>query len=120
MSASWQYARHTGIDFDATWSAVKEIILENFAGDLIDGVPSPSVQNTIYLAQRNVLRSQAAITTINIEMPNIHYFAFDTSKHPQLHQQTGGGPNKEVFHPVDKPSGIIFAQLKRKNVQSKM
>lgn len=49
-------------------------------------------------------------------MPNIHYFAFDTSKHPKLH----AGANKDVFHPVDKPSGIIFAQLKRKNVQSKL
>lgn len=45
-------------------------------------------------------------------MPNNHYFVFDTSKHPTLVE----GHNKEVFHPVDKPSGIIYAQLKRKNL----
>lgn len=49
-------------------------------------------------------------------MPNKHYFTFDTSKHPQV----VNGDNKEVFQPVDKPSGIIFAQLKRKNIFSKL
>lgn len=57
ITSSWQYTGHKGIDFDGTWNSVKEIILENFGGDLIDGVPSPSVQNTIYLAQRHVLRT---------------------------------------------------------------
>lgn len=90
--------------------------MENFAGCVVAGVPSPSVQNTIYLAQKNVLHSIREIDTINIEMPNIHYFAFDVSKHPKLVQ----GGNKEVFHPVDKPSGIIYAQLKRKNITSKL
>lgn len=57
IKSSWQYSTLTGIDFDATWVRVKEIILENFAGDVIDGVKSPSVQHTIYLAQRDVLRN---------------------------------------------------------------
>lgn len=39
------------------WHNVKEIILQNFAGDLHHGIPSPSVQNTIYLTQRDVLKT---------------------------------------------------------------
>lgn len=43
------------VDFDKIWKTVKEIILQNFAGDPDVGVPSPSVQNTIYLAQKDIL-----------------------------------------------------------------
>lgn len=57
IKSSWQYSTLEKIDFDATWERVKELILENFAGNVIDGVQSPSVQNTIYLAQRDVLRN---------------------------------------------------------------
>lgn len=49
-------------------------------------------------------------------MPNKHYYTFDTSKHPQV----VSGVNKEVFQPVDKPGGIIFAQLRRKMISSKL
>lgn len=52
-----------GVDFDKTWTTVKEIILRNFAGDPVEGVPSPSVQNTIYLSQRDIL---AAIKEVRI------------------------------------------------------
>lgn len=34
---------------------MQQIILQNFAGDPVDGVPSPSVQNTIYLAQKDIM-----------------------------------------------------------------
>lgn len=119
------------------WHSVKEIILQNFAGDVHVGIPSPSVQNTIYLAQRDVLKtikevskgvsfsnaklpffffSNTQISSISIQMPNKHYFQFDTSKYPKVVE----GENKEVFLPVDKPSGIIYSQLSRKNVLSKL
>lgn len=45
------------MDFDHTWNTVKEIILKNFAGDPEHGVPSPSVQNTIYLSQKDILEA---------------------------------------------------------------
>lgn len=62
MSCAWEYVEINDIDFDKTWSTVKEIILQNFGGDPIEGVPSPSVQNTIYLAQKDIL---AAIQKVN-------------------------------------------------------
>lgn len=57
ISASWQYSVIEKVNFDFLWHHVKEIILQNFAGDVDVGIPSPSVQNTIYLAQRDVLKS---------------------------------------------------------------
>lgn len=57
ITASWQYSILDNINFDNLWHHVKEIILQNFAGDLHHGIPSPSVQNTIYLAQRDVLKT---------------------------------------------------------------
>lgn len=127
------------VNFDFLWHHVKEIILQNFAGDVDVGIPSPSVQNTIYLSQRDILKSIKEvsypniiyflvdamfwfmflfpqISSVVIQMPNKHYFQFDTSKHPKVVQ----GDNKEVFYPVDKPSGIIYSQLSRKNVLSKL
>ena len=51
-----------------------------------------------------------------MRMPNKHYFELDLSKFPKLVQDE----NKEVYLPVDKPSGIIYAQLNRKDVLSKL
>lgn len=55
VGCAWEYLTIDGIDFDQTWSTIKEIILKNFAGDPIEGISSPSVQNTIYLSQKNIL-----------------------------------------------------------------
>jgi urate oxidase len=51
------------------------------------------------------------ISRIDMKMPNKHYFTLDLSKFPQTIVQ---GENKEVYEPVDKPSGIIHAMLERK------
>lgn len=51
------------------------------------------------------------ISRIDMAMPNKHYFTLDLSKFPLSIIQ---GENKEVYQPVDKPSGIIHAMLERK------
>lgn len=56
VSSCWEYSTIENLDFDKTWNTVKEIILKNFAGDYVEGIPSPSVQNTIYLSQQDILR----------------------------------------------------------------
>lgn len=115
VSCCWEYSHVNDLDFDHTWNIIKDIILRNFAGDPIEGVPSPSVQNTIYLSQKDILAAVPQIAVVNIEMPNIHYYPFDISKFPKVVQ----GENKEVFHPVDKPNGNIFSQLSRVQVTLK-
>jgi urate oxidase len=52
------------------------------------------------------------IQRIDMAMPNKHYFPLDLSKFPQ--SVVKGQQNKEVYEPVDKPSGIIHATLQRK------
>lgn len=140
MGCAWEYMDISDIDFDQAWMIVKEIILKNFAGDPIEGIPSPSVQNTIYLAEKDILAAikqvnelnyfsfhyfnvifmfhLLQIAVVNIEMPNIHYYPFDMSKFPKVIQ----GENKEVYHPVDKPNGNIYSQLTRvdANLKSKL
>ncbi|XP_031632131.1 uricase [Contarinia nasturtii] len=117
VSCCWEYLEINDVNFDQIWTTVKEIILKNFAGDPIEGVNSPSVQNTIYLSQRDILAAIRQIGVVNIEMPNIHYYPFDMSKFPKVIQ----GENKEVYHPVDKPNGNIFSQLARvDNLKSKL
>lgn len=56
------------------------------------------------------------IRSIEMKMPNKHYFTLDLSKFPKLVQ----GENQEVYLPVDKPAGIIYAQLDRKATSSKL
>lgn len=70
MSCAWEYIS-IGVDFDQVWNTVREIILRNFAGDPVEGVPSPSVQNTIYLSQKDIL---AAIKEVNKSQISINKF----------------------------------------------
>lgn len=89
---------------------VKYYILHNFAGDLDQGVSSPSVQNTLYLAEKEVLEKIHEIDEIEMTLPNKHYINFDFSKFNGLVQNT----EETVFLPLDKPSGMIYLKLARK------
>lgn len=66
VSCAWEYLNTDNIDFDVTWGVVKEIILKNFAGDPVDGVPSPSVQNTIYLSQKDILAAVPQVKSVRV------------------------------------------------------
>ncbi|XP_008553166.2 uricase [Microplitis demolitor] len=116
VSASWDFSTAKDVDFDRVWTTVKNCILENFSGPPSTGISSPSVQNTLYLAERCVLDKIDQIKSIEMRMPNKHYLDLDMSKFPKLVE----GENKEVYLPVDKPAGIIYAQLNRKDVTSRL
>ncbi|KAK7873628.1 hypothetical protein R5R35_009316 [Gryllus longicercus] len=117
VTATWQYSTVNNVDFDGVWDAVKECILENFAGPPDVGVPSKSVQHTLYLTEKMVLDKVKELSRIEMWMPNKHYFTLDLSKFPSTVVQ---GENKEVYEPVDKPSGIIHAMLERKATTSRL
>lgn len=57
VEANWDYNTPFGVDFDKCWNVVKDSILDKFAGPPDTGLPSPSVQNTLYLAEKMVLES---------------------------------------------------------------
>ncbi|KAH8248517.1 hypothetical protein KR032_000151 [Drosophila birchii] len=114
VDCSWEYSDTDSVDFSRAWQTVKNIIIRNFAGDPQVGVSSPSVQHTLYLSERQVLDVLPQVSVISMTMPNKHYFNFDTKPF----QQIVPGDNNEVFIPVDKPHGTIYAQLARKNINS--
>lgn len=116
VTATWDFSTATGVDFDRVWYTVRDCIMENFAGPPDTGIYSPSVQNTLYLACKCVLDKIRQIYSIEMKMPNKHYFDIDLSKFSKLVQ----GQNKEVYLPVDKPSGIIYAQLNRKDTRARL
>lgn len=51
----WSFNVVEGINYDKVFNVVKQIILTLFAGEPINGIESPSVQNTLYLANKEVL-----------------------------------------------------------------
>lgn len=77
VDASWQWRRFNGLDevratvpqFDATWSAARDITLKTFAED-----NSASVQNTMYKMAEQILARQPLLETVEYSLPNKHYF----------------------------------------------
>lgn len=114
VEAEWTYDSMRTANFDNAWLTVKEAILDKFAGPPDTGVYSPSVQHTLYQAQKVVLEKVSEITWIRMTMPNKHYLNIDMSKFPA--NVTKGDPRHNIYHPVDKPAGLIYAQLRRRTV----
>lgn len=51
-------------DFDNAWLTVKDAILDKFAGPPDTGVYSPSVQHTLYQAEKTVLEKVSEVRRI--------------------------------------------------------
>nr|NP_001298623.1 uricase [Papilio polytes]BAM19066.1 urate oxidase [Papilio polytes] len=112
VEAEWTYDSMRTADFDNAWLTVKDAILEKFAGPPDTGVYSPSVQHTLYQAEKMVLEKVSEISWIKMTMPNKHYLNIDMSKFPA--NVTKGDPRHHIYQPIDKPAGLIYAQLRRR------
>jgi len=110
--AKWHYGLTNGVDYDLAWNTVRDCILDAFAGPPDTGVFSPSVQNTLYIAQKNVLERIPQMAKIEVLLPNKHYYPIDFSKFNSIGLKT----NDDVFLPGDKPAGSISAVLGRKSL----
>lgn len=64
MEAEWTYDNMKSADFDNAWLTVKDAILEKFAGPPDTGVYSPSVQHTLYQAEKTVLEKVSEVSSI--------------------------------------------------------
>lgn len=136
VTANWEYSTAVGVNFDQVWQMVKDCILDKFAGPPETGVFSPSVQNTLYLAEKQILERVKQvcwnlnflgsnskfliifqIDRIEMAMPNKHYVTLDLSIFPK---SVVDGENKEVYLPIDKPAGNIHAELRRKALTSNL
>ncbi|XP_026327191.1 uricase [Hyposmocoma kahamanoa] len=112
VEAEWTYDSMRTANFDNAWLTVKDAILDKFAGPPDTGVYSPSVQHTLYQAEKVVLEKVSEITWIRMTMPNKHYLNIDMSKFPA--NVTKGDPRHHIYQPIDKPAGLIYAQLRRR------
>ncbi|XP_052757898.1 uricase [Galleria mellonella] len=112
VEAEWIYDNMRTADFDNAWLTVKDAILDKFAGPPDVGIYSPSVQHTLYQAEKCVLEKVAEISWIKMTMPNKHYLNIDVSKFPA--NITKGDPRHHIYQPIDKPAGLIYAQLRRR------
>ena len=72
VTASWtfkelplQLTNKVDFDFDRVWNTVKLSILEKFAGDPPNGIYSPSVQHTLYLAESCILQREPQVSSFS-------------------------------------------------------
>lgn len=63
VRATWRYKIIEGVDFDKVVKTIKQIILTCFAGEPINGIDSPSVQHTLYLANKESLDNIPQVNT---------------------------------------------------------
>ncbi|KAG5674372.1 hypothetical protein PVAND_004346 [Polypedilum vanderplanki] len=110
VDCSWIYSPNPNVDFCKVFDSVKNSIIFNFAGDLEKGIASASVQNTIYITEKDVLEKIKDIKSIEMTLPNKHYINFNFAPFKSIVYDD----EQTVFIPLDKPSGVIYAKLDRK------
>ncbi|XP_059771428.1 uricase [Balaenoptera ricei] len=103
----WRYHQGRDVDFEATWDTIRDVVLKKFVGPYDKGEYSPSIQKTLYDIQMLSLSQVPEIETMEISLPNIHYFNIDMSKMGLINRE-------EVLLPLDHPYGRITGTVKRK------
>ncbi|WP_420111350.1 factor-independent urate hydroxylase [Pseudactinotalea sp.] len=108
VTAWWSYDPDhvSGVDFDATYDSVRQIILSQFAE-----LHSLALQQTLWAMAVRVIETHEEVTEIRFSCPNNHHFTVDLSPFGQ------DNPNV-VFFAADRPYGKIEASVTRKGVPS--
>ncbi len=101
MVVRWRYAAGLDIDWNATYAAVKALLLERFAQ-----IHSHALQQTLYGMGEAVLERFPDIQEVRFSAPNRHHFLSDLAPFGLEN------PN-EVFHAADRPYGLIEATVER-------
>ncbi len=104
VTAWWRYtsaAIEDGLDFNATYDAVKALLLETFAT-----FHSRALQESLFAMGKAVLEAFPEIGEAKFSMPNKHHFLVDLAPFGQEN------PN-EVFFAADRPYGLIEATVHR-------
>jgi urate oxidase len=106
LVAKWRFAPTettplSEIDWEGTYSAIKEIMLARFAT-----VHSLALQQTLYEMGKAVLEAFDYVVEVKFSAPNKHHFLYDIGRF-------GVENNNEVFHADDRPYGLIQATVTR-------
>ena len=100
LSATWRYGAAT--DFDASFDAVVDTLLEVFAAH-----ESASVQHSIWLVGRAIVDRHPEVAEVTLTLPNLHHWLADLSPF--------GQPNdREIFIATTEPHGLIQATVRRR------
>jgi urate oxidase len=100
LAARWRYAG-TGVDWDTSYAAIKELLLQRFAE-----IHSLALQQTLYGMGEAVLEKHPEVAEISFSAPNKHHFLVDLSPF-------GLDNPGEVFIAADRPYGLIEATVVR-------
>lgn len=103
LVARWRY-RGDPVDWDATYSSVRETMLKTFAT-----VHSHALQHSLYVMGRAVLDVHPAVAEVRFSAPNKHHILVDLSPF-------GVDNPGEVFYATDRPYGLIEATVTRDDV----
>ena len=100
ITAIWRYGS-PDLDFDGTFAAVRDTLLEVFADH-----DSPSVQTSIWIMARAILERHEAVDEVRMVLPNLHHWLVDLSPF-------GLTNDGEVYISTTEPHGLIEATVRR-------
>ncbi|MFL6028127.1 MAG: factor-independent urate hydroxylase [Friedmanniella sp.] len=101
LVAKWRFTSHRGIDWEASYLGIKQILVRHFAQ-----VHSLALQQTLYEMGKAVLEAYDVVAEVRLSAPNKHHFVYDLSPF-------GLENHNEVFHADDRPYGLIQATVTR-------
>ena len=100
LTAVWRYGS-PDLDADLTYAAVRATLLEVFADH-----DSPSVQASIWIIGREVLRRHEEVDEVRMVLPNLHHWLADLAPF-------GLTNDGEVYVSTTEPHGLIEATVRR-------
>jgi urate oxidase len=100
ITAIWRYGS-PDLDFDGTFAAVRQTLLEVFADH-----DSPSVQTSIWIMAKAMLERHEAIEEVRMVLPNLHHWLADLSPFGMTNDAT-------VYVSTTEPHGLIEATVRR-------
>ena len=100
ITARWSY-RGRDIEFAASWSGVRQTVLEAFSDHY-----SPSVQFTLHHMGKAVLDARPEVERISFSLPNRHHLLYDLGRF-------GLDNENEIFHATSEPFGLIEGTVER-------
>jgi OHCU decarboxylase len=101
LTAVWQYRAGREVDWNATYDAVRALLLATFATTY-----SRALQETLFAKGSAVLEAHDEIAEISFAAPNKHHFLIDLAPF-------GLDNPGEVFIAADRPYGLIEATVRR-------
>ncbi len=101
LTATWRYAEATDRDWDASYAAVRAVLVETFATTY-----SLAMQHTLHAMGRAALEARGDLAEVSLSAPNKHHHLVDLTPF-------GLDNPGEVFIAADRPYGLIEATVLR-------